>query len=131
MKIYTLGIIFIIVTGLTIGGFILFTNFQDRNINLEQKINEGYGNYFLVLAGKFLMGDNHNEGNPRERPVHIVYVDTYYIGEYEVTNEEFHKFIEDSGYEKEKYWSKGGFGFYDEPLYWNDEDYNGGGIRGN
>ena len=61
---------------------------------IEQTINEGYGNYFLVPGGKFSMGDNYDEGsydggNPRERPVHTVYLDAYYIGEFEITNSRF------------------------------------------
>ena len=28
---------------------------------IEQTINEGYGNYVLVPAGKFSMGDNYDE----------------------------------------------------------------------
>ncbi|MFC2103582.1 SUMF1/EgtB/PvdO family nonheme iron enzyme, partial [Bacteroidota bacterium] len=97
----------------------------------EQTINDGYGNYYLVPAGQFSMGDNYDEGNPRERPVHNVYLDEYYIGEYEVTNEEYEKFMVDEGYSNQGYWSGGGFGFFSEPLYWNDSTYNGGGIQGN
>jgi formylglycine-generating enzyme required for sulfatase activity len=94
-------------------------------------INEGYGNYLLIPAGTFTMGDNYDEGNPREKPVHTVYLDTYYIGEYEVTNESYKRFIDDEGYENEEYWSIGGFGSVSEPLHWNDATYNGGGILGN
>lgn len=104
---------------------------SDQGNEIGQTINEGYGNYFLVPAGKFSMGDNYNEGNSRERPVRTVYLDAYYIGEYEITNEEYQKFIDDSGYENEEYWSYGGFGRFSEPLYWNDDTYNGGGLPGN
>jgi serine/threonine-protein kinase len=38
----------------------------------------------LVPAGEFTMGSN--DGDPDERPVHQVYLDTYYIDKYEVTN---------------------------------------------
>ncbi len=98
---------------------------------IEPRVNEGYGSYLLVPAGEFSMGDNYDEGNPRERPVHTVYLDSYYIGEFEVTNEEYKKFIDDGGYEHEEYWSKGGFRGFSEPLHWNDAVYNGGGIPGN
>jgi prepilin-type processing-associated H-X9-DG protein len=98
---------------------------------VESVINEGYGNYFLVPAGTFEMGDNFDEGNPRERPVHVVYVDAFYIGEFEVTNGQYRKFIDDGGYGNEEYWSAGGFGFFEEPVHWNDLTFNGGGIPGN
>ncbi|MEO8131401.1 MAG: hypothetical protein ABI822_30175, partial [Bryobacteraceae bacterium] len=35
-------------------------------------VNDGYGDYLLVPAGSFQMGDNFKEGNERERPVHLV-----------------------------------------------------------
>jgi formylglycine-generating enzyme required for sulfatase activity len=98
---------------------------------IEQTINEGYGNYLLVPAGQFTMGDNYDEGNPREKPVRIVYLDAFYIGEFEVTNQEYKKFIDDEGYKNREYWSNGGFGRFGKPLHWNDEVYNGGGIPGN
>jgi formylglycine-generating enzyme required for sulfatase activity len=103
-------------------------NENDAN---DQVINEGYGNYLFVPAGRFSMGDNYEEGNPRESPAHVVYVSAYYIGEYEITNEEYAKFIADGGYENSEYWSGGGFGGFTEPLHWNDATYNGGGIAGN
>ena len=104
---------------------------NDNSHVTEQTINDGYGNYFLVPAGKFSMGDNYNEGNPRERPVHPVYLDTYYIGEYEITNKEYKKFIDEGGYDNPEYWVNGGFGSVSEPLYWNNATYNGGSIPGN
>jgi formylglycine-generating enzyme required for sulfatase activity len=103
----------------------------NAHIELEAIINEGYGNYLLVPAGKFTMGDNYDEGNPREKPVHVVYLDAYYIGEFEVTNEEYKKFMDDGGYNKVEHWSEGGYGMFDEPLYWNTAEYNGGSIPGN
>jgi hypothetical protein len=47
------------------------------DLKVEETIDEGYGNYLLVPAGRFSMGDNYDEGNPRERPVHTVYLDAY------------------------------------------------------
>lgn len=46
-----------------------------------------------VKGGTFLMGSN--EGNPDEKPVHSVQLDSYSIGKYEVTNEEFCAFLND------------------------------------
>ncbi len=60
-------------------------------------VNDGYGNYVLVPAGEFPMGDNFNEGAPIELPVHIVYLDSFYIGQYPVTNGEYKKFMDDDG----------------------------------
>jgi formylglycine-generating enzyme required for sulfatase activity len=40
------------------------------------------------------MGDNFNEGDDDERPVHPVYLDEYYISKYEITFEQFDKFCQ-------------------------------------
>ncbi|MFC1564979.1 formylglycine-generating enzyme family protein [candidate division KSB1 bacterium] len=94
--------------------------------------NDGYGEYVLVPAGEFQMGDNFNEGNSDEIPVHTVFLDEYYIGKNKVTNSEYMKFINDGGYEDPEFWSAGGFGEYgSEPEYWNNYKYRGGGIAGN
>jgi formylglycine-generating enzyme required for sulfatase activity len=97
----------------------------------EIVVNDGHGDFFLVPAGRFLMGDNYNEGNPRERPSHEVYLDSYYIGEFEVTNGQYRLFMDDGGYSNPDYWTLGGFGTAREPLLWNDSTYCGGGIAGN
>jgi formylglycine-generating enzyme required for sulfatase activity len=109
---------------------------SDQGNEIERTINEEHGNYFLVPAGKFSMGDNYDEGSydgetPRERPVHTVYLDAYYISEFEVTNKEYQRFMDDGGYESDEYWANGGFRRSGKPRYWNDADYNGGGLPGN
>lgn len=96
-----------------------------------QCVNDGYGNYLFVPAGKFSMGDNYNEGNPRESPAHPVYLDSYYVGEFEVTNEAYKKFMDDGGYSNRAYWSSGAFNHYQQPLFWNNATYRGGGLPGN
>ena len=55
-----------------------------------------------VPAGEFLMGTNTGAGQPgesNEAPQHTVYLDAYYIGQYEVTVEQFAAFVEDTGYQ--------------------------------
>jgi len=94
--------------------------------------NDGYGDYVIVPAGTFLMGDNFAEGDADEIPVHTVYLDAYYIGKYKVTNLEYDKFLKADGYADSKYWNAGGFGEYgDKPRYWEDNRFHGGGLPGN
>src|ERR1017187_10573098 len=38
-------------------------------------VNDGHGDYVYVPAGAFRMGDNFGDGDPRERPVHLVELD--------------------------------------------------------
>ena len=42
----------------------------------------------LVPAGEYLMGDHH-DGSPDALPVHAAYIDAFYIGRYEVTNQQY------------------------------------------
>jgi formylglycine-generating enzyme required for sulfatase activity len=55
-------------------------------------------NMVLIPAGEFLMGSFEGEGAFDEHPQHKVYLDTYYIDKYEVTNAQFKKFVEATGY---------------------------------
>ena len=51
-----------------------------------------YANMVLIPAGEFQMGSN--DGNMDEKPVHTVYVDTFYMDKYEVTNAQYKKFVD-------------------------------------
>jgi len=55
----------------------------------------------LIPAGSFLMGSE--EGLDEEKPVHEVWLDDYYIDVYPVTNKEYIKFLQASGYLWEQY----------------------------
>jgi serine/threonine-protein kinase len=48
-----------------------------------------------IPAGEFSMGSNRNY---EEKPVHIVYLDAYWIDQYEVTNAMFTAFVKATGY---------------------------------
>ena len=43
----------------------------------------------FIDAGEFEMGDHYDVGASDERPVHTVYVDSFCIGTYEVTNQQY------------------------------------------
>lgn len=96
------------------------------------ELDDGYGELVLIPAGEFEMGDNFDEGNSDEIPVHSVFLDAYFIGKYKVTNGEFSVFIQQQGYSSSQYWNAGGLGQYgDTPDHWTDSLYHGGGIPGN
>ncbi|MEO5823209.1 MAG: SUMF1/EgtB/PvdO family nonheme iron enzyme, partial [Vicinamibacteraceae bacterium] len=61
-------------------------------------IDDGYGAFVHVPAGAFTMGDTFGDGDGRERPVHTVDVDAFYIGKFEVTNAQWRRFRDDPGY---------------------------------
>ncbi len=86
----------------------------------------------IVPGGEFVMADDIDR-----RPSHLVNLDEFFIGKFEVTNNEYMKFLLDNGYSENKYWSAGGFGEYGtHPAFWildtyNNHNLHGGGISGN
>ena len=79
----------------------------------------------LIPAGEFQMGSVAPEAANDEKPVHTVYVDAFYMDQYEVTNLEYQKFILAN-----PRWSKEGIarwlndGYY--LNHWNGNDYPDG-----
>jgi formylglycine-generating enzyme required for sulfatase activity len=70
-------------------------------------LNDGYGEMLLVPAGAFQMGDSFGDGESRERPVHTVDLDAFYVGKLEITNAEWRRFRDDPAYDNPKYWPTG------------------------
>ena len=68
---------------------------EDQEQNVEQP---DLKNMVLIPAGEFLMGSPEGEGAFDEHPQHKVYLDDFYIDKYEVTNAQFKKFVEATGY---------------------------------
>lgn len=52
----------------------------------------------LVKGGEYKRGDGSGLGRSNERPAHSVQVADFYIGKYEVTVNQFQKFVDDTGY---------------------------------
>ena len=51
-----------------------------------------------IPAGQFTMGTNDSHSMPNEHPSHRVKLDGFWIDEHDVTNAEFRKFVEATGY---------------------------------
>ena len=71
----------------------LMTNVANGNTQiaaetqLSTEITDGYGvEMVLVPAGEFTMGSNFNNEDLDKKPMHSVYLDTFYIDKFEVTN---------------------------------------------
>jgi formylglycine-generating enzyme required for sulfatase activity len=60
----------------------------------EQPVGHTIGEAVLIPAGDFLMGGSDSDAESDEQPVHTVYVDTFYIDKYEVTNAQYKKFVD-------------------------------------
>jgi formylglycine-generating enzyme required for sulfatase activity len=91
-------------------------------------INDGYGDFAYVPAGAFRMGDTGGEGEARERPVHLVELDAFYIGRYEITNGDWRRFRDDPAYDDPKYWPQGRVVPKDQVPYWTQVNNHGGGT---
>jgi formylglycine-generating enzyme required for sulfatase activity len=93
-------------------------------------VNDGHGDYVYVPAGPFPMGDDVGDGLPRERPAHVVQLDAFYIGKFEVTNREWTRFRDDPGYDDPRFWPSGHIVPRDQIPYWTQENNHGGGTSG-
>lgn len=91
-------------------------------------VDDGYGELVYVPAGSFQMGDNFAEGDARERPVHAVDLDAFYIGKFEVTNAQWRRFRDDPGYDNPKFWPNGRPIPKDQIPYWTQANNHGGGT---
>ncbi len=58
----------------------------------EFKLAPSNPNMVLIPAGEFQMGNN--SGDYDEEPMHLVYLNTFYIDKYEVTNVQYKRFID-------------------------------------
>ncbi|HET7219324.1 MAG TPA: formylglycine-generating enzyme family protein [Vicinamibacterales bacterium] len=93
-------------------------------------VNDGFGELVRVPAGAFRMGDNVGDGDARERPVHTVDVDAFYIGRFEVTNAEWRRFRDDPAYDDPALWPNDRVIPKDQVPYWMQATNHGGGTPG-
>ena len=66
--------------------------------------NKSIGNnsdMVLIPAGEFIMGGDTEDDH---LPAHKVYIDSFYIDKYEVTNAQFQKYCEETNAEYPEYW---------------------------
>jgi len=68
----------------------------------------------LIPGGKFLMG--RNDGDADEQPAHEVEVKAFYLDKYEVTNQQYKKFVEATGHPAPKNWKNNGSYALDEAI---------------
>ena len=85
--------------------------------------NSAVGNYWCSIeAGPFWYDDDRRE---ELRQLTLPYA--YRIGRYAVTNAEYRRFIDNGGYEEQRWWTENGWQWKrnrTEPNYWTSERYN-------
>ena len=59
----------------------------------------------LIPEGEFLMGSANSEGYRNESPQRKVYLDSYYIDKFEVTNVQYREFMKETGRKSPRDWS--------------------------
>ncbi len=77
-----------------------------------------------IPAGEFQLGNNSLDAIDNEQPVQTLYLDTYWIDRYPVTNAQYQAFLAADGYENPQWWSKAGWQWRQthqitQPLYWS------------
>jgi formylglycine-generating enzyme required for sulfatase activity len=117
-------------------GFLLFSVRSDSApgapvAKAPKVVNDGHGDYLYVPAGPFKMGDNFGDGLPRERPVHTVDLDAFYIGKFEITNAEWKDFRDDPGDDDASLWPGNRVMPKNQIPYWTQANNHGGAIPGN
>jgi formylglycine-generating enzyme required for sulfatase activity len=80
----------------------------------------------LVLSGEFMMGSPAGEGDvdPNEQPQHLVILHDYYIDQYEVTVEQYARFLNATGIIPPRYWEQGNLPQHGQKpvvgIHWED-----------
>ena len=67
-----------------------------------------------ISEGNFLMGSDNGAAN--ERPIHRVWVDTFGIARYPVTNREYKSFMEMTGHPPPRFWGESKFQHLSQPV---------------
>ncbi len=102
----------------------------------DPRLDRHRHDYWVTIpAGEFWMGAQNGDRNKpnydpdalhkdevySKSPVHKVYLDAFSIARYPVTVDLYRKFIDDEGYENERWWKAGGFGEFSGPEGWDDQ----------
>jgi len=98
---------------------------QEEALNaLKQKGILPPADMVLIPAGEFIMGKD--DGEEDEKPAHKVYLDAYWIDKYEVTNEQYAKFLEAVTRSKDhsKCHPNEPKGKNHTPKFWKDSRFN-------
>jgi formylglycine-generating enzyme required for sulfatase activity len=90
-------------------GALDYTSSLQKN-NQSNKIDSAHLGMVFIPAGEFMMGGDNEQARADEFPKHKVKLNSFYMDETEVTNEQFEKFVKATGYittaEKDVDWNE-------------------------
>ena len=99
----------------------------DTEINwLKEIVGKDGAKMVPILAGEFKMGSDDRDAHPDERPVHIVYLDAFYIDIHEVTNAQFKKFLNANPEWSKKRKASYHYGYGNYLAHWDGDNYLNG-----
>ena len=91
---------------------------------LKQIVGKDGAKMVPILAGEFKMGSSDRDAHPDESPVHIVYLDAFYIDIHEVTNTQYKKFVDANPEWSKKRKASHHYGNY--LAHWDGDNYLSG-----
>ncbi len=69
---------------------------------VPSEVKNKYSNMVFIPQGYVYLGSN--DGDPNEKPQHRVELESFYIGKYEVTNQEYEAFVKATGHRAPAHW---------------------------
>ena len=93
---------------------------------LKQIVGKDGAKMVPILAGEFKMGSDDRDAHPDERPVHIIYLDAFYIDIHEVTNAQFKKFLDANPEWSKKRKASYHYGYGNYLAHWDGDNYLNG-----
>ena len=93
---------------------------------LKQIVGKDGAKMVPILAGEFKMGSDDRDAHPDERPIHIVYLDAFYIDIHEVTNAQFKKFVDANPEWSKKRKASYHYGYGNYLAHWDGDNYLNG-----
>ena len=93
---------------------------------LKQIVGKDGAKMVPILAGEFKMGSDDRDAHPDERPIHIVYLDAFYIDMHEVTNAQFKKFVDANPEWSKKRKASYHYGYGNYLAHWDGDNYLNG-----
>ena len=97
-------------------GSTILSDTQNQFVSQEIIFPKDGAKMVLISGGEFNMGDHFNDGLQDEVPIHSVYVDSFYMDAYEVTNRQYQKFIDATDYQPPKQLADPKFNSPNQPV---------------